>query len=182
MASASTRRWSRRGQLPREIKQAWRTSLPLKAPRQVLAAGPTATGWVVTSLAYLSVLDASASDGEGWTHTGWHEIEHGGWNVELGRLQWTRIDGRRGSAQFDEPGRLPAVFRDRVKASIVFQNTVLVTDTAGVVISARRTLADPAAPLEWYATLQRGLTWQQPGVRELADQELARSRAEFDPS
>lgn len=170
--------WSARHQLPREVEQDWRSTLPGAAPTRVLAASATPDGWAVASLPRLSIRDAGGS----WTHTAWHEIEHGGWNVELSRLAWTRTDGRRGSALLADPGRLPALFRERVKASIVFQHTVSFTEAGGIAISARRDLTDPGAPLVWNASLQRGLTWQQPGVRELADESLARFRAEFDPA
>lgn len=171
--------WSSRPTLPQEIEQDWRAALPAGASSKVMAASATPDGWALTSLALLSTTTTSTGD---WTHTGWHEIEHGGWNVELSRLQWTRTDGRRGSALLADPGRLPAVFRERVKASIVFQHTVPFTEAGGIVISARRDLIDSHAPLIWHATLQRGLTWQQPGVRELAEESMARYRAEFDPN
>ena len=30
----------------------------------------------------------SYGDEEGWKHIGWHEIERGSWNAELGKLSW----------------------------------------------------------------------------------------------
>lgn len=170
--------WTRRRTVPAAVTREWRDSLPTGASHRVLAASGTVGGWMVLSVTHLSVRGTD----ETWAHTGWHEIEHGGWNVEIVRLQWTRTDGRRGSVHLSDPGSAPGVFRDRVKASFVFTDTIMVNETAGIVVSARRDLADPGAPLQWHTTLQRGLTWQQPGVRELADEALARYRNEFDPS
>ena len=49
----------------------------------------------------------------------------------------------------------------------------------GVTITARRNL-DDAGAISWHSTLTRGLTWQTEGVREAADQAMARLRREYD--
>lgn len=173
------RLWTHRPTLPADQRRDWVASLPEGAPNKILATASTVTGWVVASVGLLSVRTVPAA--ESWCHTPWHEIEHGGWNDELDRLSWTKVTGRRGSVQLVDAGKVPEVFRERVKASIVFEQDVPVTESSGITISARRNLADSRASLNWHATLQRGLTWNTAGVRDLADQALERYRSEFDP-
>lgn len=151
--------------------------MPAPAPKRVLAVAATSQGWLVVSAGLLSWQAPT------WRSVGWHEIEHGGWNDDLHELYWTRYEGgRRERVHLDRPGRVPELFNERVQASIVFVHTVPVTESHGIVVSARRNLVDPSARLEWHTSLQRGLTWADPGVREAADAALARFAAEYDPS
>lgn len=114
-----------------------------------------------------------------WTHVGWHRIEHGGWNGETRRLTWSCYDGTRGSAGLPVPGRVPELFRERIAASIAVEETVTVGGGRSIVVSGRRDLSEPDPGLEWRRTLSRGLSWNQPGVSELADDVLARLQAEY---
>lgn len=134
-------------------------------------------GLVVLSPAALSV----RSD-DSWRHVGWQEIERGGWNVETSQLRWQTYAGKRGAVGLPDPARVPAVFQERVRASIVFERFVSATPGSdrGVIISGRRDLADGPTVIDWHTTLTRGLTWRTPGIRELADRTLAEVRHEYD--
>lgn len=115
-----------------------------------------------------------------WSHVGWHRIERGSWNGEARRLSWTSYDGVRGAASLQTPGRIPELFRERIAASIAVEEIVQVGGGRSVVVSARRDLSTPDGLLEWQTSLSQGLTWQQPGLRALAEDVLARLRAEYD--
>ena len=124
----------------------------------------------------------SVQSGDSWRHVGWHEIERGGWNVETAQLRWQTYTGKRGALGLPDPARVPAVFQERVRASIVFERFVSLTPGSdrGVVINGRRDLAEGPTAIEWHTTLTRGVTWRTPGIRELADRTLAEVRHEYD--
>ena len=174
--STRTRWWSRSRGLPADAHAGWLTSLREEPgrPARILAWAGEDDRFVVGSPAVLST-----GGGTGWHHVGWHEIERGGWNDELRRLSWVRLDGRRGEVELAEPGRLPELFRERVEATIVVRQFVALAGDRGVTVSARRPLAG-GGPLVWHSSLTRGLSWQTPGVREAVDDALAQTRAEFD--
>jgi hypothetical protein len=182
---------ARRSVLPRTVRTAWVNSLGAGRPARILAWARAADGYCIGSPAALSITSApSTSDEAGdsgqWVveHIGWHTIERGGWNVETGRLNWTCYpdeDGRssRGEVALVEPARIPELFRERVAASIVVQQFVLVDASRGLTVSARRDLGGTADAVNWQVSLGRGLSWRSPGLRELADRELDRLRVEY---
>lgn len=121
--------------------------------------------------------------GDDWRELLWHHIGHGGWNAELRQLRWTTVDGRPGTLRLREVGQLPDAFSDRVNATIVARERIDIDGTDdGVVISGRRNLADPDAPLLWRATPMRGTRLSDPEVAARVDQALERVRAEYDIS
>lgn len=140
----------------------------------MLAWAETADSFCIGSPGRLSYGSAA-----GWTHVGWHEIEHGGWNVETRTLSWVRHDGGRGSVTLAEPGRLPELFRERVEASIMIKKYVSLVGDRGVTVTARRDLAG-SGEITWHSTLTKGLSWQTDGVRETVAQVLAEVRTEYD--
>lgn len=143
-------------------------------PSRILAWAYADRGYCVGSPTALSV-----GDEESWRHVGWHEIERGGWNSELRQLAWTEHDGHRGSVTLPEPGRLPELFRERVAATIALERFVPLVGERGVIISARRDLADGGV-ITWHRTLTRGLSWRTEGVEEAAAEALAALRTEWD--
>lgn len=174
--AGSGRWWSRTRGLDRAVYDAYVESLGAEAPRpQILAWAHAQEGVCVGGRALLSHgrLDA-------WTHVGWHEIEHGGWNVENDTLSWTLYGGRRGHVVLTDPGRLPELFRERVAASIVLKKFVPVDGTRGVTVAGRRDLGVSDPVISWHSTLERGLTWQTEGAREVADAALAQVKVEYD--
>jgi hypothetical protein len=168
--------WSRSRGLPADAYASWVASM-----REVAGRPARILAWAGEGdqLAIGSPTVLSAGGVDGWQHVGWHEIERGGWNDELRRLSWVRLDGRRGEVQLAEPGRLPELFRERVEATIVVRQFVALAGERGVTISARRPLGGPG-PLVWHTSLTRGLTWQTAGVQQAVDDALAETRAEFD--
>ena len=149
----------------------------------MLATAPVGPGegWLVLSPGWLSV----PRDEHTWQHLPWHEVLRGGWQDADRQLHWTLVTGRHGAVQLAEPGRVPEVFRERVQASIAFEQEVPLQSgdrTGTVVISARRDLTGASSELSWHTDLQRGLTWSTPGIREAADRVLERLRSEYDPS
>ncbi|MFX4272805.1 hypothetical protein ACQBAR_06440 [Propionibacteriaceae bacterium Y1685] len=119
-----------------------------------------------------------------WTLIGWDQIEKGTWNADTSTISFelTPTDGVVGvrrSYPMREPGRFPAVFKDRVNSTIVFQRHLPGPGgRSGLTISARRDLA--TGQLDWRTTLGKGLRMSDPGVRELAEAALTRFRNEYD--
>jgi hypothetical protein len=183
------------------VFQSWRESLarePGREPR-ILAWAVAAEGFCIGSPAALSYqrsgarfgasepaaadeeVGAETSGADGWTHLGWDEIEHGGWNRETRKLSWTRYDRHRGSVELTDPARIPELFRERVAASIVVERFIPVVGERGVTVSGRRSLAASDPAISWHASPGRGVTWQTPGLRDAADAAIAQLRMEYDP-
>jgi hypothetical protein len=168
--------WSRGRGLAKPVYASWVASLgePAGGSPRILAWARSEDGFCIGSPARLS------HGGEaGWSHLGWHEIEHGSWNAETATLSWTRHGGGRGSVRLTQPGRLPELFRERIAASIALERFIPLAGERGVIITARRDLSDGGS-ISWHSKLTRGLTWQTEGVREAADAALARLRMEYD--
>ena len=168
--------WSRSRGLAKPVYASWVASLgrPARNSGRILVWARAADGYCIGTPARFSYGDETS-----WSHLGWHEIEHGTWNSETALLSWTRHGGGRGSVQLTEPGRMPELFRERIAATIALERFVPLAGERGVTITARRNL-DDAGAISWHSTLTRGLTWQTEGVREAADQAMARLRLEYD--
>jgi len=168
--------WSRSRGLAKPVYASWVASLggPARNSARILVWARTAEGYCIGSPARFSY-----GDEMGWTHLGWHEIEHGTWNSETAVLSWTRHGGGRGAVQLTQPGRMPELFRERIAATIALERFVPLAGDRGVTITARRNL-DDAGSICWHSTLTRGLTWQTEGVREAVDEAMARLRGEYD--
>lgn len=81
----------------------------------------------------------------------WHEVVRGGWRSKTSALHWTFLDRAEDSVKLDRPGDLPAVFNDRVTASIVVREPLDV-DGGRVTVAGRRRLGslDDGA-IQWTA-------------------------------
>ncbi len=146
-----------------------------REPARILAAAPAVGGWCVL----LADVLAQEVGGE-WRLTPWHRIGQGGWNDQNSELRWELVDGRRGNALFDEPGRIPEVFRERVQASIVVQKQIPIDGTReGGIISARRNLTNRDAPLEWRIRRGRG-TEETPANMFVLEAALADLKTDWD--
>jgi hypothetical protein len=115
---------------------------------------------------------------------GWHEIERGSWNAELGKLSWALHaapgqSSASGSLELVEPGRLPELFRERISATIAIERFVPLVGERGVTITARRDLGSTGTVF-WHGTLTRGLSWETDGVRAAVDQAIEELRTEYD--
>lgn len=143
-------------------------------PRVLLAAA-TDDGWCLALPDRLVWSDPVLP--EGWRQLGWHEIERGQWNAETHTLRWTTLEGRAGSVRLPKPGNMPAVFRDRVNASIVVRQQVEVEGTLhGAQLSGRRNLGDNS--LTWHITRAKG-TRDTPELAAELERKLADLRREF---
>ena len=152
---------------------------------RILAWARTDHGVAIGSPAVLSY-PTTETGNSGWSHLGWHEIEHGGWNAELASLSWVLNaepgeSSGRGSIALTRPGRLPELFRERVAASIAVQQFFPISGDRGITVTARRDLSEGGG-VSWHATLTRGLTWRTEGVRDTAEHAIARLRIEYDAS
>jgi hypothetical protein len=172
-------RWRRHAcGLPDELFESFRTSLQQEAPgasSAVLAWAATADGACVATLSQLS----HGRPGD-WRHIGWHEIERGGWSADDSTLSWRLYDGTRGAAELSRPGRMPAVFRERVTASIVVETRVPVAERAAVTVVARREPGRPGSPLVWHGTVPRGSRLPGDNSAELVEWAVSQARAEYD--
>jgi hypothetical protein len=140
-----------------------------------LASGVSGQGAVVGLIDQLVFRTA-----DGWVQVPWHEIERGGWDRDTQQLTWVGVDGSAGELELVNPGRLPQLFKERVNASIAYTKSVPVGPGASAVISARRDLAHPDAPLTWRASAGNALTAEQVAADPQVAEELARLRVEYD--
>lgn len=161
-----------------------------RSPGPLLAWAQTHDGLCIVSRGFLSVQQPQNESGEDrlvqrWHHLGWHEVERGSFDADQRRLSWTTYTSGPGTVSLPEPGRVPDVFRERVAASIAVEEFIPLEnggDTRrGVIVNGRRDLSCPDAAIIWHASLPNGVTWDTPGVGELADAAVARLRAEYDP-
>lgn len=147
---------------------------PLLGRRRVVARGATSAGQVLGTKDRLIYAQA-----EGARSVGWHEIERGEWNAETELLSWVEPDAAAYSLRLTQVGRLPALFSERVAASIALVRPVTPTAGGSASITARRDLGRSDAPLEWRVVPGKGATpavAADPAVRA----ELARLRSEYD--
>jgi hypothetical protein len=170
--------------LEADIYRSWQASLGDRSPGPVLAWEFTDRGqYCVLSNGLLSISSGDLSTPD-WRHIGWHEIERGGFDGERLTLRWRRYDSDEETLALHKPGRVAQVFRERVAASIAVEQFIplgTLGPERGVIISGRRNLSEPDAPIQWRASLTKGASWQTPGIRELADASIQRLRAEYDP-
>ena len=173
--------WSRSRGLPTAVYDSWKASLAAEPGQvnRILAWAASATGFCIASPATFSYGNENA-----WKHIGWHEIERGGWNAELRRLNWVLyaapgVAPVRGSLELTEPGRMPELFRERVLATIAVEKFVPLSGERGVTVTARRDLGQRGT-VSWHGTLTRGLSWQTQGVPAAVDQAMEQVRAEYD--
>lgn len=118
--------------------------------------------------------------GQQWQRIGWHEVRTGGWKSESDELHWRLLDGSTERLALTEPGRVPEVFRERVNASIVLDETFPVPSGGAVLVSARRDLGNPEPRLLWSATSVQGARMSDPEVSDLATRALGLLRADYD--
>lgn len=142
---------------------------------RVLAWGRAETGAVVALPDRLCVPGTNG----GWDDVPWHDVLHGGWDDEGKALRWTRLStSEQQAVVLGEPGSLPEVFRERVKATFLFSQVVHPRPGKAITITARRNLADGDARILWTAHPARGVRMDAETLA-FAEQELARLRAEY---
>jgi hypothetical protein len=142
--------------------------------RRVLTTVESDAGLVV-GLADALVYPSSS----GWEQQAWHQIRRGGWDVTAKTLSWIDISGTTVKLVLVKPGRLTDLFKERVMSTIVVNQTVALTDGHSALITARRNLADPRAPLIWQVFAGDD-TDDSELDNPTVTAELARLRAQYD--
>jgi hypothetical protein len=112
-----------------------------------------------------------------WAVTGWHDIVRGGWNPDPGRLRWESA-GRTEFVDLIEPGRLPAVFRERVDAAVIIKETIG-PEGGALIVSGHRRLGDPDAPALWRTTVVDPTTPPSPATIKAAERRLQELQRDF---
>lgn len=133
------------------------------AGRDALAWAGADGGWLVATRDRLLL-----PDGDEVT---WDRVIRATWDTPV--LELVLAD-RRVRMTLDEPGRVPDVVNERVRASVVAQHHVPLRGDAGVRLVARRT---PDGSVTWRVTFDTGLDPADPRLREAADAALAELRA-----
>lgn len=169
--------FSRSRGIEKQAFESFHASLSAEPHRKLRILGWTYAreGFCIGTPSHLSLGDTGS-----WQHIGWHQFERGDWNAETQALRWALYGGTRGTAHLQTPARLPELFRERIAASIVIERFIPVRGTKGIIISARRNLADQDGPLDWHRSLSPGLTWDERGVEDLAELTIADLRTEYD--
>ncbi len=142
---------------------------------RVLAAGRTADAQVV---GLVDRLVFRAEDG--WRELAWHDIERGSWDKDDGSLRWTEASGAAGRLVLTETGRLPELFNERVTTSVACLRVVELGGRRSAVISARRDLGRPGAPLIWRVAPGKGVRMEEVDGDPVVAGELQRLRSEYD--
>lgn len=117
---------------------------------------------------------------DGWAQLPWHIVERGRWDSEQGALLWTTVEGTSGSLPLQEAAPLLQLFNERVEATIMCAQTVMLGRKRSAVVSARQDLTNPTAPLQWHVsagehTSPEGLA-DEPAVKAA----MAQLRDEYD--
>lgn len=102
----------------------------------------------------------------------WDEVIRAAWDAPVLELQLPQGPYR---LVLEDPGAIPEVVNERVKASVVIQHHVPLRGDKGVRIVARR--RPGAADVTWRVTIDAGLDPHDPGLRAEADAALAQLRA-----
>ncbi len=161
--------WDRAG-LDRRLYGALTAQLPRS---RVLAYGTGPGGLVVAGLVtHLAVWEPSS-----WSVTPWHEVLTASWDQEQHRLSWTTQAGDH-AVELTTPGRVPGLLRERVQASVVTGEN-LVVGGVDLVISARRDLADPNGPLLWRVTGASQALLARDDIRSVTDRRIAELKTEL---
>ncbi len=144
--------------------------------RRVLAAGRCRHGQVVGMVGSLAYRSAA-----GAVEIAWHEVERGGWDGQARSLRWRTVDGREDALELTESGLLPDLFNERVTASVVCVRTIELPGSGTALVTARRNLGEPDAPLVWRVTPGPEASTERVTDDPRVAGELARLKAEFEP-
>lgn len=122
---------------------------------------------------------APGPDEQDWEFVGWHLISRGGWNAKAGKLRWTRVDDSTTFVALTEPGAIPDVFRDRVRASIVVEQSFHAPGGGHVVVAGRRQLGGEGG-IVWQVTTLGVAKLSNPEVAEFATAKAAEIRYDYE--
>jgi hypothetical protein len=155
-------RWSRGPAVPEPVRRA--------ATGKVLAWAQAADGtWLAGTrdALHLVALDGSAES------LPWEQVQRADWDTEEHLLTVERVEdfGKPVSSRtflLEEPGSLLVLLRERVSASIVLQQRVVVRGRKGLVVIARRPPSGHGA-ITWAYELDSGVDPADPTVMALAE-------------
>lgn len=147
---------------------------------RVLADAATGDGttWLLGTRTELIAVTADG-DPERWP---WEQVQAADWDADERRLRVSRIGTygeQRPVATFllADPDRLLQLLRERITASIVYQQHVLVTDKRGFRAIGRR--SPDGGEITWMCDLDLGLDPATPGLDRTMEMALDRGRAEL---
>lgn len=144
----------------------------ISSPPLVIAVGDDAT--VALMREYMAV-----RYGTGWVAMRWVDILRGGWNEERDQLYWTLNDGSQGAITLAAPGQVPAVFAERVRASIVIQRYVDLPDDAGAARVVGRRQPGTDDPISWQVEPIAGIDLSDPLVQKFIIEFTNQLKREF---
>lgn len=162
----------------------WRTEpvLPVRTGERILAWARIDDGTLIAGTR--AALYWSQSGGQP-ARLSWDEIEAADWDQDTSRLRVSAI-GSWGESRPEyawtvaAPGRLLELVRERVSASVVFQQHVPVSGPRGVRVVARRD-ARGSEPLRWFFEYDEGIDPEDPEVQRVAHAALAAARDLVEP-
>lgn len=110
----------------------------------------------------------------------WSSINKANWDEPMLELVVQTSPGGTAEAisiRLDEPGHMPTTVRERVTATIVVQERVLLEGDKGALMVARKNFDDDQ--VRWSVVLDKGLDSTNPVIRQRADDMLAELRTQF---
>jgi hypothetical protein len=145
----------------------------LQPGERVLAAAETATGDVIATTRRLILPGREL---------GWEQIHSAAWDPAAALLEVVEVAARSGSGSrhrvpIDAPGTLVDVVREQVTASVVIDRHVAIEGRRGVRVTARRA---GDGDIRWTAALDPGISHDDPSMRPLIDEAVARIRSEVE--
>jgi hypothetical protein len=152
--------------------------LALEPGERVLASASGNTGTVVATNRRLLVPLPGGHDG-----IDWETVDRATWDGEGNVLTITQTAPvgtrpRQYRLRVEDAGRLLDVVREQVTASVVISRYVLIDGDHGVRITGRR--QPGKAKLSWIVTVDKGLSFDTPGVRDQIDAAVTSVRAEVE--
>lgn len=154
--------------LPKAVRR-----LPLPRGERALAAAVTHDG--------VPVVGTRVALHVGERRIGWEQVHRADWDPEAGRLTVAEIGEFAAQRpthvlEFDDPGLLLELVRERVTSTMVLQRHVSLQGKAGVFIIGRRA---PGGETVWYFDFEDGVDPLDSSVRQAAHEAMARIRADF---
>lgn len=101
----------------------------------------------------------------------WQEVVRAAWDPPVLEVQ---VPGETVRLTLEDPGSIPEVVNERVKASVVIQQHVALLGDKGVRLVARR--KPDSTDITWRVTFDAGIDPNDPAMRAAADQALRELR------
>lgn len=115
-----------------------------------------------------------------WQVIGWENIQSGDWDNATQTLSWLLLDGSVGRVRITQTDRLPGVFRERVRSSILVEDTSEVSEGKGSVLIAGRRNPVRDGAITWTAQPLKRTNLADPEVQEHIVRRTAELRSEYE--